>query len=130
MELRALAVWLLLMVTAVANGLLREKFLTPHFGPQWAHVISTLILCAAILAETFATIAWIAPTSIQAAFTVGVFWMVLVLGFEFGFGHFVARKSWGDLLADYNLMRGRIWLLVPLVTFLAPVLASCRRRPI
>jgi apolipoprotein N-acyltransferase len=31
--------------------------------------------------------------------------------FEFGFGHYVAGHSWSHLLADYNLLAGRVWFL-------------------
>jgi hypothetical protein len=50
--------------------------------------------------------------------------LVLTLAFEFGFGHWVAGKSWSDLLRDYNLLEGRVWPLVPVVTTVAPALAA------
>lgn len=36
---------------------------------------------------------------------------MLTVAFEFGFGHYVAGHSWDKLLADYNLLRGRVWSL-------------------
>jgi len=32
--------------------------------------------------------------------------------------------SWATLFADYNLLRGRIWILVLVATFIAPWLAG------
>ena len=32
--------------------------------------------------------------------------------FELGFGHWVAGHPWSRLLADYDLLAGRIWVLV------------------
>lgn len=43
----------------------------------------------------------------------------LTLGFEFGAGRY-AGKPWSVILADYDVMRGRLWVLVPIITFLAP----------
>jgi hypothetical protein len=45
------------------------------------------------------------------------------LWFEFGFGHYVLGTPWAELLADYDLSRGRIWVLVPIATAAAPALA-------
>jgi glyoxylase-like metal-dependent hydrolase (beta-lactamase superfamily II) len=48
----------------------------------------------------------------------------LTVAFEFGFGHFIAGKSWDDLRADYDVFRGRLWVLVLLTTTVAPYLAA------
>ena len=34
-------------------------------------------------------------------------WLGLTLAFEFGFGRLVAKQSWEQLLADYNVAAGR-----------------------
>jgi hypothetical protein len=47
----------------------------------------------------------------------------MTLGFEFLAGHYLFGKPWPVLVADYNLLRGRVWLFVPLVTLLAPLWA-------
>ena len=51
---------------------------------------------------------------------VGFIWLVLTIAFEFLFGHYEAGASWETLTAEYNLLRGRLWPLVLLATFLAP----------
>jgi hypothetical protein len=77
-----------------------------------------------IAAVAVLTIGWIRPSSVRVALAVGAFWLALTLGFEFLVGHFVLRKSWQALLADYDVSRGRIWALVLLVTALAPLVAA------
>ena len=121
---KAFAVWLLLMTTAIANGLVRERLLVPRLGTGTAHDASTALLCLLVFAITLATIGWIAPRSAAGAIAVGTLWLVLVLLFEFGFGHFVAGRTWSELFADYDLTRGRVWLAVPLVTWMAPFLTT------
>jgi hypothetical protein len=53
---------------------------------------------------------WPIESSSQA-WTIGVIWLILTIGFEFGFGHYVAGNSWEKLLADYNILNGRVWSL-------------------
>ena len=124
MILRAFAVWAALMAVAIANGALRETVLVSRLGSGGAHLISTLLLCVAIVAVTSASIRWIGPESRMDAVLIGALWLVLVLTFEFGFGHFIARKSWSQLLADYDVLGGRVWLAVPVLTACAPYLAA------
>ena len=53
---------------------------------------------------------------------IGAFWTILTILFEFGFGHYVIGHSWSKLFADYNILKGRVWSLVLLTTFIAPSL--------
>ncbi|MBD3348975.1 MAG: hypothetical protein GF400_07245 [Candidatus Eisenbacteria bacterium] len=117
---RALVIWAVLAVVAVINGIIRNAWLEPALGEGRAHVLSTLALCALIFLVALASIAWIGPASLLQAALVGVFWVALTLTFEFLAGHFVFGHPWSRLLADYNLLRGRIWILVPIATYLAP----------
>jgi hypothetical protein len=55
-------------------------------------------------------------------------WLCLTVGFEFTFGHYVDRKSWTELLANYNLFDGHLWPLVLASLVCAPFL-WCRRGP-
>jgi len=38
---------------------------------------------------------------------VGASWLVMTVGFELGFGRLVAKQSWEELLAGYDVTRGR-----------------------
>lgn len=126
--LRAAAVWAVLLVAAVANGALREALIVPRLGAQAGHVISTVILCAAIAIIALLSIRWIAPRTRRGALWIGGVWLLLTLGFEFVAGHHVFGKTWEELLADYDLLGGRVWIFVPVATLLAPAWALGRRR--
>ncbi|MCO5167911.1 MAG: hypothetical protein M9894_16325 [Planctomycetes bacterium] len=125
--LRATAVWLLLVVAASANGALREALLVPRLGHEPAHRISTLMLCAVIALVAWATVRWIGPPSRRAALAVGALWLGLLLAFEFLVGHHLAGRTWADLLGEYDVRRGRLWVLVPILTALAPLWAGRAR---
>ena len=125
---RALAVWCLLLLLAVLNGGVRDTWLTPALGDPIGRAISSVLLSLVILFATWLTIGWIGPTTAGQAMAVGALWVGLTLAFEFGVGHYGFGKSWAELLADYDLLRGRIWILVLLTTFVAPLLTFTRAR--
>ena len=39
---------------------------------------------------------------------------------EFIFGHVVMKNSWSNLLDDYNIFAGRVWIIVLLWSAIAP----------
>ena len=127
MILRALVVWLSLMVVAFANGALRELLLSPRLGGKIGHVFSTIILCGAIVLITWISMPWVGARTAAESWKVGGLWLGLTLSFEFLAGHFLFGNSWTALLADYNLAKGRIWVAVPIITLLAPRWAAMVR---
>jgi hypothetical protein len=132
MLLRATLIWLGILVLASGNGAVRDLVLAPRLGDPLARAISTLVLCGLILLVTWRSIRWIGPRSRRDALIVGLLWLVLTLAFEFLAGHYLFGKTWATLLEDYDLSRGRIWLLALLTTFAAPLLlahAAASREP-
>jgi hypothetical protein len=121
---RAVLVWLLLLVLAILNGAFREAVLNSALGPRMGHVVSTLLLSGLIVAVAGMTVPWIAPVTSRAALAVGILWMALTLAFEFGAGYWLFHKSLAELVYDYDLTRGRIWPLVLVATVLSPVLVG------
>jgi hypothetical protein len=120
MLLRAVVIWSGILVLASLNGAVRDLLLTPRWGDPIARAISTIVLCALVLLVTWLTISWIGPGRPRDALAVGVLWLILTLAFEFLAGHYLFHKTWTTLLADYDVRRGRIWVLVLIVTLLAP----------
>lgn len=131
MTMRALGVWVLLVPVAVINGGIRQELISPRTGDTAGRAISTVMLCAAILVLSWLTIGWMRPATARDAWRIGALWVTLTLAFEFLVGHYVFGTPWLQLLADYNVLRGRIWVLVLITTAIAPWLAaqSCGRLP-
>jgi len=135
MLLRALAIWFGLLVAAVANGTVRELWLTPTFGGAVAHLISALVLAAIVAVVAWLTIAWVQPHSANEALLIGDEWVLLTIAFEFLAGYYLFGTSWKALLAQYDVARGQPWMLVLITMFLAPLVAAfghhlLRRRPV
>jgi hypothetical protein len=53
---------------------------------------------------------------------VGLIWLGMTVIFEFVFGHYVIGHPWRKLFHDYNLLEGRVWVLVLIWTTIAPLL--------
>ena len=116
--------WGLLLVLAVMNGGVRDTWLSPRLGDTAGRALITVLLSLLILLATWTTIRWIGPRTAGQALTVGAVWLLLTVAFEFGVGHYAFGKSWSELLADYDVSRGRIWILVLVVTLLAPAMTA------
>jgi hypothetical protein len=124
---RAVVVWCGLLLLAILNGGLRDIVLSPRLGDVGGRALSTLLLSGLILLITWLTIRWMRPEAFGEALGIGILWLALTLSFEFLVGHYGFGKSWSDLLADYDLRRGRIWVLVLVVTLVAPLWSAHAR---
>jgi hypothetical protein len=120
--LRALAVWFGLVLLASLNGIFRESVMIPRLGDSWAQPVSSILLCGLVLLVTWFTLGWIGPQSVRDALVVGSLWVALTLAFESLVGHYVQHQPWATLLADYDVRRGRVGMIIALiVTFVAPL---------
>lgn len=82
-----------------------------------------------ILVAWFST-SWIGPKNGREAFAIGMLWVALTVAFEFLAGHYVFGNSCERLIADYNVLRGRVWVLVLLATCLRPLWAFLQKQPL
>jgi hypothetical protein len=121
---RALVIWVVMLLAASVNGALREGLLIPAIGDVAGRAVSTLLLSGLILLLTYLTIRWIHPRSSREAWTIGGLWVASTLAFEFLAGHYLFGNPWSQLLEDYNVLRGRIWILVLIVIAVAPRLCA------
>ena len=125
---KALMIWLVILGAAFLNGGLRELLLVPSLGMPYALILSGVILSACILAIAVAAVPKLGPMATHEALGIGVFWLLLTLLFEFGFGRLVQHKPWSKLLEAYTFAGGNVWPIVLLVVVLAPVIAQRFRR--
>jgi len=124
--LYATLMWFLFAALAVGLGTLRVLLLQPVVGEPAAHVLGTLAACALFLALIFRFVARVGARPKTRLVALGLFWTLATVAFEFGFGHYVMGHSWQRLLADYNLLAGRLWVLVLLTLYFGPRLAAWR----
>ncbi|MGA7932299.1 MAG: hypothetical protein WCA35_01845 [Kovacikia sp.] len=122
MLLRYILAWIPMMLIGIINGVIREATYGKTLSELRAHQVSTITgvlllgLYIGLLMHRWS------PASLQQAFLVGVLWLGFTIAFEFIFGHYIAGHSWSQLLRDYNLLAGRVWLLVLVWITIAPPL--------
>ena len=109
---RWLAAWLGAAAIGVGNGAAREITYGRRLPEEVAHQISVATAIAAFALYFRALDShWPLDTD-REALAVGGAWVGLSVTFEFTFGRLVEKLSWREMLADYNLARGRTWPLV------------------
>jgi len=112
--------WFGMVVLTIANGIIRERFYGQFMPDLSAHQLSTLIAIILFGVYIFIITGVFQIQSGKQAVTIGGMWLIMTVIFEFGFGHFVVGHSWTRLSMDYDILHGRVWILVLVWTFIAP----------
>ena len=120
---RWLMAWLGAPVLAIVNGAARELTYKEQVGESTANQISVAPLIA-LLALYFWAVQRQWPLAARRdALSMGAVWVVLSVLFEFGFGHYVEGDSWADLLQNYDVTAGNLWILILLWIAAGPATA-------
>lgn len=124
MYLRAIITWFLFLPVPIINGVLREKWYKAIVGQASAHQIGTIAVSTIFFVYAYVSLkSKISVLSNVDLLKIGLLWLTMTVVFEFGIG-IVAGRSWEYMLADYNIFKGRIWVLVLLVIFVSPFLVK------
>jgi hypothetical protein len=117
--LKYFLLWLPMIFIAIINVAARDLWYKKYISELTARQISTLSLIILLGFYILFVIKKYPPQSGIQSLYLGLFRLVLTLGFEFGFGLF-RGNSWTQLLDEYNIMKGHIWLLIPIWIISAP----------
>ena len=113
--------WVIFLVIGFVGGTVRALVLEGPFGrvpAEWiesALVISLFIL----LIRRFINEHYTELTATRAV-GLGTLWAGLTMAFEFLFFHYVTGHSWEELLANYRIDQGRVWVVVILSLWITP----------
>lgn len=111
--------WFPMLVLAIINGAARDLWYKERIGDLGAHQLSTITLILLFAVYIWFVVRKLLPSSKMQSLQIGFMWLCLTLLFEFGFG--LARgNSFSKLLSNYNLFKGRIWILIPIWITVAP----------
>jgi hypothetical protein len=124
-----LAAWFVMLLVSIANGAIRDFTYGKHMDELTAHQLSTLsgVLLLGIIIWRF--IRLYRPSSSQQAVLIGLLWLGLTVAFEFLFFHYVGGRSWSELLSNYNIFKGRVWVVVLAWIAIAPYVFFRLTRP-
>jgi hypothetical protein len=116
----AAAAWCLFLGAAIVLGGVRDRLLAQRLGEETARRLLTLVLCAVIFLTTWGMAAAVGLGDPSAAWRIGAGWTLATLALETAMGRLVMKRSVAEILTDYKIWRGRLWLLVPVSTLSAP----------
>jgi len=120
MVIKYIFFWIGAVVIAIINGTIRQFTYGKMMRELSAHQLSCLtgIILFGIYIWILG-IRWKLESSSQAVI-IGLIWVALTIAFEFLFGHYVVKDPWSRLLYDYNILQGRLWILVLIWIAIAP----------
>jgi hypothetical protein len=107
-----IAAWPGASLIGIVNGALREAVLAKGLDEQRANQASGVTLALALCLYFRALQRRWPLSDAKEALSVGAAWTALTVAFEFGFGRLVAKDSWDELLAAYDVRNGELWPLV------------------
>jgi len=117
-------IWFVIAVFAVINGAFRESVLVPSFGQSVALPISGLSLSIIVFMVSYFSFSLFRVKSYRSYLFIGIQWVLMTLIFEFVFGHYVASKSWSEILQTFNILKGNLFIIVLLVSCISPLLVA------
>jgi hypothetical protein len=115
-----LTTWFLMLLVSVANGAVRDFTYGMRMQELTAHQLSTVssVLLLGIVIRGFVRL--YPPASGREAISIGLLWMALTVAFEFLFFHYAGGHSWVELFGNYNVLKGRVWVVVLAWIAIAP----------
>lgn len=124
MILRYVIAWIPMIFIGIINGIVREVTYGKYLNELRAHQVSTITGVLLFSFYIWALTRLWSIESLEQALIIGFIWLGLTVVFEFTFGHYVAGHSWSRLLSDYNILAGRVWIVVLIWIAIAPLLFS------
>lgn len=100
--------WFILMIVAILNGMLRVLTFGRFMPEIRAHQLSTLTGIVFIGFSIMKIHQNYPIASGREALKIGFIWLVMTILFEFGFGHYMLKRPWKQLLYDYRIDKGRL----------------------
>ena len=127
--IRYVLVWIPMLAIAVANGALRQLVFVKGLSEPHAHQLSTLTGAIFIGAFIWFIIRKWPPSSGEHALLIGLVWVFLTIIFESSIGLSIQHRTILQVLHEYNLFAGRVWVLMLVWLAVAPWLFFRLRFP-
>lgn len=122
---RALGIWVALLVTESAHGIVRRLVLEPQLGDLRARQVSVFTGAGLIVLVLWLTLRWLGAHTRRRWWQLGLLWLTLTLAFELGLGRALGA-SWDRIASDFNPRQGGLLGFGMLVIGFAPRLLAAR----
>ena len=126
---KSLIFWLPMVVLGMANGFFRGLVLNRYFDETAARQLSTGTLIILLTVYVYFIYGRLAISSGRQALAVGVLWAFLTFLFETLLGYFVSGLSIPQIMGEYNIFEGKLWLLVLLTLAFLPLMFTVPLKP-
>lgn len=121
--LSSLKFWVLIAILTILWAIFREGVFIPLTGmnPTLARAVLLPLQIVYIIG-----LSWMYMKKARELFgasqtwLLGALWLGLTILLEFSFGMLVMKHTFAHLLADYNILAGKTWVLFLLAVFVAP----------
>ena len=120
---KSLLIWLAIIPLAILNGGFREMVLNPLMGEKYGQPLSAVSLCLIIFVVCWFLIPRIGKGTEETYRIIGLWWILLTVLFETGFG-LLTGDTFAELLKAYE----NLWLPVVIFVGIAPWLAAKTRK--
>jgi hypothetical protein len=120
--LKYVLAWIPMLFIAIVNGAVRETWYVNYLEELRAHQVSSATGIVLLGAYIWVIIRNWRPASAKTAIAIGLVWLAMTVAFEFLFGFYVRGLPWSRLFHDYNLLAGRVWVVVLAWVTIAPYL--------
>ena len=122
-------VWVIeLAVSAVNYFLLMKKVYEPRYGKLRAHQIGMPTRIAYIFVFAYFILFFTKQYTTLDTFYAGVFWLLLILAFEW-IGSFILRRPVREILEGWHINKGFMWPYVLAAYLLSPLIVGLLFRP-
>lgn len=112
---RAALVWMLFILAETGSGMVREVFIAPVIGALRARQFGVLVGCIIIFIIAWLTARWMGAGTRRQQLSVGAFWVLLTLIFEFALGR-ATGASWSRILSGFMLLGLAFMFITPWLT--------------
>lgn len=117
---KIILMWFAFIPVPIINGILRESWYKAKIGELGTNIVGVSFLSLMWILYTFLFFKnQILEFTNSKLLIIGFMWLAMTLVFEFGIGLFAGR-SWSYMLADYNILKGRLWPVFLLFVLLSP----------
>ncbi len=111
--------WVGILLLAILNGIVRERFLIPYFGSVAGMICSGILLSVIVLGVALIATPMLHYKGVNL-WAVGILWLMLTVSFEFTLGLAIQHKPLAQVLAAYTFRGGNLWPIVLVVVLIAP----------
>ncbi|TFG06558.1 MAG: hypothetical protein EU539_07350 [Promethearchaeota archaeon] len=122
-----MGIWFIFGFLTILLGIFRESIFIPITGLDGTIARIVLIpipICYVFLITYIFLKRELKNFAREDTIILGIIWLILTIIFEFAFGILIVGNSLENLIADYNIFEGRVWIFFLISLLVAPFIVN------